>query len=49
MELKTGCMVKRSQGKSTLGSINFKKRVFVMTPSRLNYYDGNMEVLYNTQ
>ena len=43
-ELKVSCMVKRSQGKSTLGATNFKKRVFVLTNSRLAYYDGNLEV-----
>lgn len=44
IELKVGCMVKRSQGKSAIGATNFKKRVFVLTPSRLSYYDGSMEV-----
>ena len=44
VELKVGYMVKRSQGKSTLGATNFKKRVFVLTPSRLSYYDGTLEV-----
>eukprot|EP00731_Ephydatia_muelleri_P030665 Em0022g179a len=43
VELKVGYMVKRSQGKSTLGATNFKKRVFVLTPTRLAYYDGTME------
>ena len=43
-ELKVGYMVKRSQGKSTLGATNFKKRVFVLTPTRLSYYDGTPEV-----
>ena len=44
IELKVGYMVKRSQGKSTLGAINFKKRVFVLTPSCLSYFDGTLEV-----
>ena len=44
VELKVGYMVKRSQGKSTLGATNFKKRVFVLTASRLAYYDGTLEV-----
>lgn len=44
VELKVGYMVKRSQGKSTLGATNFKKRVFCLTSSRLSYYDGTVEV-----
>lgn len=44
VELKVGYMVKRSQGKSTLGATNFKKRVFSLTSSRLSYYDGTVEV-----
>ncbi len=44
VELKVSYMVKRSQGKSTLGATNFKKRVFVLTPSRLTYYEGTLEV-----
>ena len=44
VELKVGYMVKRSQGKSALGATNFKKRVFVLTSSRLSYYDGTLEV-----
>ena len=44
VELKVGYMVKRSQGKSTLGATNFKKRVFSLTPSRFSYYDGTVEV-----
>lgn len=43
VELKVSYMVKRSQGKSALGSTNFKKRVFVLTPSRLSYFDGTLE------
>ena len=43
VELKVGYMVKRSQGKSTLGATNFKKRVFILTPTRLAYYDGTLE------
>lgn len=45
MELKVSYMVKRSQGKSALGAVNFKKRVFVLTPTRLTYFDGTLEVL----
>lgn len=44
IELKVGYMTKRSQGKSALGAINFKKRVFVLTPNRLAYFDGTIEV-----
>lgn len=44
VELKVSYMTKRSQGKSALGAINFKKRVFVLTPNRLAYFDGNMDV-----
>ena len=44
VELKVSYMVKRSQGKSALGSTNFKKRVFVLTPSRLSYFEGTLEV-----
>lgn len=44
VELKVSYMVKRSQGKSALGAVNFKKRVFVLTPSKLSYFDGTLEV-----
>ena len=44
IELKVSYMVKRSQGKSALGAVNFKKRVFVLTASRLTYFDGTLEV-----
>ena len=44
VELKVSYMVKRSQGKSAIGSTNFKKRVFVLTPSRLSYFEGTLEV-----
>lgn len=43
---KIGYMVKRSQGKSSFGATNFKKRVFVLTDSRLTYYDGTLEVVF---
>ena len=48
VELKVSYMVKRSQGKSALGATNFKKRVFVLTPSRLSYYDGTLEVSFKS-
>ena len=41
---KMSYMVKRSQGKSSFGSINFKKRVFVLTDAKLTYYDGTLDV-----
>jgi len=44
LELKVSYMVKRSQGKSALGAVNFKKRVFVLTSNRLTYFDGTLEV-----
>ena len=44
VELKVSYMVKRSQGKSAIGAVNFKKRVFVLTPTRLAYFDGTLEV-----
>ena len=44
VELKVSYMVKRSQGKSAIGATNFKKRVFVLTPSRLSYFEGTLEV-----
>ena len=49
VEIKVSYMVKRSQGKSTLGAVNFKKRVFVLSPTRLTYYDGTIEVGYMPQ
>ena len=42
---KMSYMVKRSQGKSSFGAINFKKRVFVLTDAKLTYYDGTLEVV----
>ena len=44
---KMSYMVKRSQGKSSFGATNFKKRVFVLTDTKLTYYDGTMEVIFN--
>lgn len=43
---KISYMVKRSQGKSSFGAINFKKRVFVLTDAKLTYYDGTLEVVF---
>ena len=47
VELKVGYMVKRSQGKSAIGAMNFKKRVFVLTTNRFSYYEGTVEVSEN--
>ena len=41
-------MTKRSQGKSKMGPVNYKQRVFVLTPERLTYYEGTVEVSSNT-
>lgn len=43
---KMSYMVKRSQGKSSFGATNFKKRVFVLTDAKLTYYDGTLEVIF---
>ena len=43
---KMSYMVKRSQGKSSFGATNFKKRVFVLTDVKLIYYDGTLEVVF---
>ena len=42
--IKCSSMVKRAQGKSSFGATNFRKRFFVLTPLKLSYYDGNLEV-----
>ena len=44
VEVKVSYMTKRSQGKSALKTVNFKKRVFVLTPNRLAYFEGTLEV-----
>ena len=44
VEVKASYMTKRSQGKSALKTVNFKKRVFVLTPNRLAYFEGTLEV-----
>jgi hypothetical protein len=44
-ELKVDLMLKRSQGKKKiLTAINYKERVFVLTPKQLHYYEGTTEV-----
>lgn len=43
-------MSKRSQDKGVLASIigsNFKERLFILTQSRLYYYEGNLEVRFS--
>ncbi|XP_015752489.1 PREDICTED: tyrosine-protein kinase BTK-like [Acropora digitifera] len=43
-ELKVAVMWKRAQGKKkVLSSVNWKERVFVLTPKTLNYFEGNYE------
>jgi hypothetical protein len=42
-EMKVSLMTKRSQGKSKMGPVNYKQRVFVLTPERLTYYEGTVE------
>lgn len=44
-ELKVSVMWKRAQGKKkVLTSVNWKERVFVLTPKTLNYFEGSAEV-----
>lgn len=43
-ELKVSVMWKRAQGKKkVLTSVNWKERVFVLTPKTLNYFEGSAE------
>ncbi|XP_078369187.1 tyrosine-protein kinase TXK-like [Oculina patagonica] len=43
-ELKVSVMWKRAQGrKKVLTSVNWKERVFVLTPKTLNYFEGSCE------
>lgn len=37
-------LIKRSQQKKRTSPLNYKKRLFVLTKSRLTYYDGRAEV-----
>nr|XP_039259723.1 tyrosine-protein kinase TXK-like [Styela clava] len=41
-ELKVGMMTKRAQQKKSIGPTNYKERVFVLTRSKLSYYDGTI-------
>lgn len=44
-EIKVDLMLKRSQGKKKiLTAVNYKERVFVLTPKQLQYYEGTKEV-----
>lgn len=44
-EIKVCRMLKRAQGKSkVLSSVNWKERVFVLTPTSLRYFEGTNEV-----
>lgn len=46
-ELKVSVMWKRAQGrKKVLTTVNWKERVFVLTPKTLNYFEGNCEVRF---
>nr|CAB3226467.1 tyrosine-protein kinase Btk29A [Phallusia mammillata] len=42
-ELKVGMMTKRAQQKKSIGPTNYKDRVFVLTPTKLSYYEGNLQ------
>lgn len=39
-------LIKRSQQKKRTSPLNYKKRLFVLTRSRLTYYDGRAEVIW---
>ena len=43
-ELKCSRMVKRSQGKKKIGVVNYKERIFVLTPRDFTYYEGSLIV-----
>ena len=44
-EIKVSVMWKRAQGRTkVLTSVNWKERVFVLTPKTLNYFEGSCEV-----
>lgn len=38
-------LIKRSQQKKRTSPLNYKERLFVLTKTRLTYYDGRAEVL----
>lgn len=43
-ELKIGILTKRAQQIKSLSRPNYKERVFVLTPSKLSYYEGSLAV-----
>ena len=43
-EIKVGMITKRAQQKKSFGPVNFKDRVFVLTKSKLAYYEGTETV-----
>ena len=42
--VKVGLITKRAQQKKSFGPVNFKDRVFVLTRSKLSYYEGSEHV-----
>ncbi|XP_043547355.1 tyrosine-protein kinase Tec-like isoform X3 [Chiloscyllium plagiosum] len=40
-------LIKRSQQKKRTSPLNYKERLFVLTKSRLTYYDGRPEIIYD--
>lgn len=40
-------LIKRSQQKKRTSPLNYKERLFVLTKSRLTYYDGRAEVAFS--
>ncbi|XP_076823262.1 tyrosine-protein kinase TXK-like isoform X1 [Clavelina lepadiformis] len=42
-EIKIGMMTKRAQRKKSIGPVNYKERLFVLTNKKLSYYDGTKE------
>lgn len=40
-------LIKRSQQKKRTSPLNYKERLFVLTKSRLTYYDGKAEVAFS--
>ena len=43
-EIKVGMITKRSQQMKSFSPTNFKERVFVLTKSKITYYEGSIEV-----
>ncbi|XP_056413647.1 tyrosine-protein kinase Tec isoform X2 [Hyla sarda] len=41
-------LIKRSQQKKRTSPLNYKERIFVLTKSKLTYYEGRAEVVYDT-